>query len=601
MRGSACMPNIVNQLRTLTPGGDAVEDATNLRRLEEDIADFVPFLSDDKGAVTVPTPNPEADEFLFSLLRRGTAAEAQRIVERYATGAQAVERLRKRFAFNSKTDLRLQLHDMSYVSFGTPDLYLAAFERNIAALEEMGDNFADKDRMVYFLEGLKGPKGGDMAEAHRQLAMESVRAGTMYNVFVDVFTTYCRAADVGRGGSRARPLQAAAQAANQGGGGAVPATGRTTLNYASNPEWPPIPFCVKCHSLYHTDRTCPAVITGVMPCAICRFPTHGVDNCPLKTPGWQPGDVLSIRELCKPRAILRASSHDDDLRQFWAELNTYDDDVVVEPPKKQPSRPRLGRPENEDWFTVDYGPRISLCSPGGDDFFAADADPAERRPPPPPPPPRPTTHYDVLEVSPDASAATIRKAFQALAKRHHPDKGGDRQAFETVFRAWKALSSPARKRAYDDAVTWRQTSPRGGAICVTGFIWYSYKRCPECKCVAPVQGETPVEEQPYDEDDDVEEEPSEEASIRFYPSDADSYESTWAEGVFDFFDEHGHKVLAVGFVLVLVAVFVPLVVLQALQSAAESPGRGQAAEKPQPPTKAQDAITANKEVSKKED
>ena len=32
------------------------------------------------------------------------------------------------------------------------------------------------------------------------------------------------------------------------------------------------------------------------------------------------------------------------------------------------------------------------------------------------------SYYDILEVSPDATAAEIRRAYRALAVRYHPDK-----------------------------------------------------------------------------------------------------------------------------------------------------------------------------------
>ncbi len=34
-----------------------------------------------------------------------------------------------------------------------------------------------------------------------------------------------------------------------------------------------------------------------------------------------------------------------------------------------------------------------------------------------------TDYYEVLQVPPDASDETIRSAYRALAKQHHPDTG----------------------------------------------------------------------------------------------------------------------------------------------------------------------------------
>lgn len=104
-----------------------------------------------------------------------------------------------------------------------------------------------------------------------------------------------------------------------------------------------------------------------------------------------------------------------------------------------------------------------------------------------------------------------------------------------------------------------------------GFIWYSYSRCPSCRCVAadpseqlPVAAETYAKEDGYYE----EEPPEEGGAIHFYPPDADMYEPTFSEALFEFFDEHGHAVLAVGFVLIMVVVFVPLAMLGTLHGSA---------------------------------
>jgi hypothetical protein len=50
--------------------------------------------------------------------------------------------------------------------------------------------------------------------------------------------------------------------------------------------------------------------------------------------------------------------------------------------------------------------------------------------------------YDVLGVSPDASQAEIRQAYLTLARRHHPDAGGDTEDMRRLNEAWAALSTP---------------------------------------------------------------------------------------------------------------------------------------------------------------
>ncbi len=71
------------------------------------------------------------------------------------------------------------------------------------------------------------------------------------------------------------------------------------------------------------------------------------------------------------------------------------------------------------------------------------------------------TYYDVLGVSPDASAADLRRAYRAKAARLHPDKhasGGPEElaAAEREMRgineAWQVLSDPGTRRQYDAAL-----------------------------------------------------------------------------------------------------------------------------------------------------
>jgi molecular chaperone DnaJ len=61
--------------------------------------------------------------------------------------------------------------------------------------------------------------------------------------------------------------------------------------------------------------------------------------------------------------------------------------------------------------------------------------------------------YEVLDVPRDADGASIRRAYQKLARRNHPDLfPGDPQAerrFEDVARAYHLLSDPERRRRFD--------------------------------------------------------------------------------------------------------------------------------------------------------
>ncbi|EMI20374.1 heat shock protein DnaJ domain-containing protein [Rhodopirellula maiorica SM1] len=58
-------------------------------------------------------------------------------------------------------------------------------------------------------------------------------------------------------------------------------------------------------------------------------------------------------------------------------------------------------------------------------------------------------HYEVLEVSPNATIATIERVFRFLAKQHHPDLAGDRNHFAKLVTAFETLRDPQQRAAYD--------------------------------------------------------------------------------------------------------------------------------------------------------
>lgn len=60
-----------------------------------------------------------------------------------------------------------------------------------------------------------------------------------------------------------------------------------------------------------------------------------------------------------------------------------------------------------------------------------------------------TKFYDLLEVSPDASEADLKKAYRKRALRLHPDKGGDPELFKEVTHAYEILSDPQKRSIYD--------------------------------------------------------------------------------------------------------------------------------------------------------
>ena len=59
------------------------------------------------------------------------------------------------------------------------------------------------------------------------------------------------------------------------------------------------------------------------------------------------------------------------------------------------------------------------------------------------------TPYEILGISPEASASEIKVAHREAVKAHHPDAGGDPADFVRAQRAYAILSDPDRRAYYD--------------------------------------------------------------------------------------------------------------------------------------------------------
>lgn len=58
-------------------------------------------------------------------------------------------------------------------------------------------------------------------------------------------------------------------------------------------------------------------------------------------------------------------------------------------------------------------------------------------------------HYEVLQVHPTADPEVIRSAFRTLARKFHPDFGGDQRTMMAINEAWSVLGDRRRRAAYD--------------------------------------------------------------------------------------------------------------------------------------------------------
>ena len=58
-------------------------------------------------------------------------------------------------------------------------------------------------------------------------------------------------------------------------------------------------------------------------------------------------------------------------------------------------------------------------------------------------------YYKTLGVSKDATTDEIKKAFRKLARKNHPDAGGDEEKFKEINEAYEVLSDEKKRQLYD--------------------------------------------------------------------------------------------------------------------------------------------------------
>jgi curved DNA-binding protein CbpA len=84
-----------------------------------------------------------------------------------------------------------------------------------------------------------------------------------------------------------------------------------------------------------------------------------------------------------------------------------------------------------------------------------------------------TTMYAVLGVNPDADRAAIRRAYRDLARRHHPDFGGDVGEMARINEAWHVLGHAERRETYDRQL--RRPPRRNSSDGHTVMDWGQYE------------------------------------------------------------------------------------------------------------------------------
>jgi molecular chaperone DnaJ len=58
-------------------------------------------------------------------------------------------------------------------------------------------------------------------------------------------------------------------------------------------------------------------------------------------------------------------------------------------------------------------------------------------------------YYQILGVSKDASQEEIKKAYRTLAKKNHPDKGGNEEIFKEIGEAYAVIGDIEKRKRYD--------------------------------------------------------------------------------------------------------------------------------------------------------
>jgi len=60
--------------------------------------------------------------------------------------------------------------------------------------------------------------------------------------------------------------------------------------------------------------------------------------------------------------------------------------------------------------------------------------------------------YDELGIEKNATKNEIKSSYRSLVKQHHPDKGGQKERFLAIQKAWETLNDPIKKEKYDKEI-----------------------------------------------------------------------------------------------------------------------------------------------------
>ena len=93
-------------------------------------------------------------------------------------------------------------------------------------------------------------------------------------------------------------------------------------------------------------------------------------------------------------------------------------------------------------------------------------------------------YYEVLQVHPRAESEVIRAAYRTLARKYHPDHGGDPTRMIALNDAWDVLGDPALRAAYDASRARAAAAQNGASAAQSGS---GFRRAPDTSTAAADQ------------------------------------------------------------------------------------------------------------------
>jgi molecular chaperone DnaJ len=92
-------------------------------------------------------------------------------------------------------------------------------------------------------------------------------------------------------------------------------------------------------------------------------------------------------------------------------------------------------------------------------------------------------YYKVLGVQENADQETIKKAYRTMAKKHHPDKGGNDETFKKISEAYDVLGDENKRRQYDNQKQNPFHNARGGGFNPFGDMFDMFNNRPKQRTV----------------------------------------------------------------------------------------------------------------------